>query len=98
DHVAVVWVGRDDNEPVNLTGSSGALQIWARYMGVIPNQPFRPVKPADVEEIWVDPASGVRTQAGCENAVQLPFVAGSAPAQTVECRGAIRQILQDVFN
>lgn len=98
DHVAVVWVGRDDNEPVNLTGSSGALQIWARYMGAIPNQPFRPVKPADVEEIWIDPASGVRTQAGCENAVQLPFVTGSAPVQAVECRGAIRQILQDVFN
>jgi penicillin-binding protein 1B len=31
-HVAVVWIGYDDNTPHNLTGSSGALPIWTQYM------------------------------------------------------------------
>jgi penicillin-binding protein 1B len=31
-HVAVVWVGYDDNTPHNLTGASGAVPIWTDYM------------------------------------------------------------------
>jgi len=31
-HVAVAWVGYDDNTPNRLTGSSGALPIWTDYM------------------------------------------------------------------
>ncbi len=31
-HVAVVWVGYDDNSPTGFTGSSGALTVWARLM------------------------------------------------------------------
>jgi penicillin-binding protein 1B len=27
--LAVVWLGRDDNQPSQLTGSSGALNVWA---------------------------------------------------------------------
>ncbi len=31
-HVAVVWVGYDDNSSANLTGASGAVPIWSHYM------------------------------------------------------------------
>ena len=31
-HVAVVWVGSDDNTSHGLTGASGALPIWTDYM------------------------------------------------------------------
>jgi penicillin-binding protein 1B len=31
-HVAVVWVGYDDNTPHKLTGGSGAVPIWTQYM------------------------------------------------------------------
>ncbi len=31
-HVAVVWVGYDDNSLANLTGAGSAVPIWAHYM------------------------------------------------------------------
>ena len=32
--LAVVWLGRDDNKPIRLTGSSGALRVWADIMEI----------------------------------------------------------------
>ncbi len=31
-HVAVVWVGYDDNTSHHMTGSAGALPLWTQYM------------------------------------------------------------------
>ncbi len=31
-HAAITWVGYDNGTPHNLTGASGALPIWSRYM------------------------------------------------------------------
>lgn len=32
NQVSVVWMGYDDNTPLKLSGSSGALPIWTEYM------------------------------------------------------------------
>jgi len=32
DLLAVVWVGRDDNAPLGLTGAEAALPIWTDFM------------------------------------------------------------------
>jgi membrane peptidoglycan carboxypeptidase len=32
DLLAVVWVGRDDNQPLGLTGAQAALPIWTSFM------------------------------------------------------------------
>ena len=48
DRVAVVWVGRDDNKPMGLSGSSGALRVWGDIMASIDNQPLSDVPPEDV--------------------------------------------------
>ena len=43
DHVAVVWVGRDDNKPSGLTGASGAMTVWGEMMKNIQPEPLQPV-------------------------------------------------------
>lgn len=93
DYLAVVWLGLDDNKPSKLTGASGALQVWSSVMGAISKQNVRLTQPEDVEYVWVDPL-GYRANEFCANAVQYPFIKGSAPTEFSQCVGAIDGTLE----
>ena len=79
DRVAVVWVGRDDNRPVNLSGSNGALEIWARLMRAIGAESVPDAAPRGVEWHWVTRSGGRRIEGACTGAMRLPFLAGRVP-------------------
>ncbi len=85
DRVAVVWVGRDDNQPTGLTGASGALTVWGSLLAGLAPEPVAVPLPEDVEQVWIDPASGLRADAHCAGAVELPFIVGSAPSERAAC-------------
>ncbi|AOU97659.1 penicillin-binding protein 1B [Acidihalobacter yilgarnensis] len=93
--VTVVWVGRDDNQPTGLTGSTGALPLWAGIMGAIHASPLQMTQPTDVEWQTIDPVSGQRLAATCPGAEWMPFVKGSVPSGEAQCRaGALRQAIE----
>ena len=81
DRVAVVWIGRDDNRSVNLSGSNGALEVWARLMRSIGASSVSDVAPSGVEWHWVSRDEGRRTDGACATAMRLPFVAGRLPPE-----------------
>ena len=58
--LTVVWVGYDDGESTKLTGSSGALKVWIRYMKEVlkrvPDEPFQVDR--DLESFQVDALRG----------------------------------------
>lgn len=85
DRVAAVWVGRDDNKPTGLTGSSGAMTVWGEMMKNIQPEPLEPAMPENIEMVNVDPVSGLRYDEACKAGVLLPFIKGSAPAETSPC-------------
>jgi penicillin-binding protein 1B len=85
DKVAVVWVGRDDNEPARLSGSAGALQVWGRLMAQSDSQPLFPLAPDTVVEVPVEPESGLRAGTECPTARTVPFVRGSEPLISSTC-------------
>jgi len=85
DRLAVVWVGYDDNRPAGLTGAVGALPVWGELMRKLTPEPLAPPLPEDVEQVWIDPASGLRADRDCAGAIELPFVRGSAPEETAAC-------------
>lgn len=81
--LAVAWVGRDDNKPTGLFGSTGGLRIWIELMKRLPTAPL--VVPQDgIERAWVS-AEGRRTDPACGGARELPFASGYAPADEEHC-------------
>ena len=85
DHVAVVWVGRDDNKPTGLTGSSGAMTVWGEMMKNLQPEPLQPVMPDDIEMVNVDPVTGLRYDDDCKTGEMMPFIKGSAPNVISAC-------------
>ncbi len=85
DRLAVVWVGRDDNKSTGLSGSSGALRVWRDMIKNMGTQPLMLVAPQEIQQVWVEPETGLRSRETCIGAVWLPFINGSAPAEYSEC-------------
>ena len=85
DHLAVVWLGRDDNRTIRLSGSSGALRVWGDLFAALPTTGLLPPASDEVEYHWIDPATGLLADAGCPGAVELAYVRGTAPAEQADC-------------
>ena len=83
-HLAVAWIGRDDNKVTGLWGRTGGLQAWISLFRALPSQPLA-LSQDGLEMAWVDIESGQATQAECPRARQLPFAAGTIPAGTEHC-------------
>jgi penicillin-binding protein 1B len=77
DRLAVVWMGRDDNKPAGLTGSSGAMRVWGQLMAQMPITPLSIVYPESIVKVKPKPA--------CKEAEWIPFVKGSEPTGGVQC-------------
>lgn len=89
EYLGVIWVGRDDNQPTPLTGSSGAMRVWeALYRAKgLRTIPF--VRPPGVIYDWASLARDELTEPGCADSAYLPFVEGSEPERRVNCEGEI---------
>jgi len=84
--LTVVWLGRDDNGPIGLSGSSGALRVWADIME---KQGFRPFKLGrDDSLLWryIDPLEGGISRQDCANSVLLPIPRDRVPASGSRCQ------------
>lgn len=97
DLLAVAWVGRDDNGPTSLTGATGALPVWSRFMGQVPQHGFSPVVPDGVAYHWVNAGADALTDEYCDNARLMPFMVGSEPTRKVSCSGSLERRMRSWF-
>jgi penicillin-binding protein 1B len=84
DLVCVVWVGRDSGGTTGLTGSSGALRIWTKFMkSVYPaggRHTFR--APPGITIAEIDPESGFLTTSACPESFPEAFPDDLVPKET----------------
>ena len=85
ERLGVVWIGRDDNKSSGLTGSSGALRVWRDLFAQFNNTGRVQAAVENIEYQQIDPKSGLLADAGCQDAVQLPFITGSGPVKHAPC-------------
>jgi len=78
-HLAVVWVGYDDDEPTGFTGSAGALPVWARIMAGLGTNSWNAPMPESVVEVHIEYPTGLRAAPGCTS----DLVAVAVPADAV---------------
>lgn len=77
-HLAVTWVGYDDNSPTGLTGSSGALPVWSRLMAGLDTTSWFAPMPDSLEEVWIEFATGLGAREDCgENPVVVAVPRGT---------------------
>ena len=82
-HLAVVWIGYDDNSPTGLTGSSGSLPVWSRLMRSIGTTSWSAPLPEGLRRRVDRIHDRARREAGCGEE-DLVTVARAAPARS--CR------------
>jgi len=85
DRLGVVWIGYDDNRVAKLSGAAAALPIWGELMASLDTRPLAPPRPQGIESVLIDPASGLRADPECPDALPLPFAQGSAPVAHAPC-------------
>ena len=76
DHLAVVWVGNDQNEMTGLYGATGAMRVWSGLFKRLPSTPLV-VGNKGLDWQWVVQSNS--TDAACPGARRFPFAAGYAP-------------------
>ena len=100
-YLTVVWLGDDDNKTINLTGSSGALRVWADVMNELSFDALKLGIEPSLEWSYINAQTGGKTKKNCTNSVLLPFVKGTQPDFSSHCEKNYLengiQWLQDLF-
>jgi penicillin-binding protein 1B len=81
DHLAVIWVGNDQNAATGLYGATGAMRVWSALFARLPTAPLR-VGEEGLDWEWV--LGRNTTEPGCPGSRRFPFVEGFAPS-SVPC-------------
>ncbi|TXD98194.1 penicillin-binding protein 1B [Psychrobacter frigidicola] len=85
NYVSVVWVGRDDNKPIGLSGGTGALPVWVDYMNRLKLTPVSMPEPEGIEWLWLENNSGKLSNERCANARYLPVMSAYLPEEASSC-------------
>lgn len=84
------WMGKDDNQPINLGGASGAMQLFIGYQKQ--QQPKSLVRryPKGLGIAHFDETSGAVSRPGCANTISVPAILDALPPVPKTCNGEVR--------
>ncbi len=90
--LTIVWVGRDDNKSIGLTGSSGAMRGWQNIMSELSLEPAEFDPPDQVKFMDIDPVSGLLAGNGCDQKLSLPILSSAPITRYAACAGFMGKI------
>jgi penicillin-binding protein 1B len=79
DHLAVIWMGNDQNEQAGLYGATGSMRVWSSIFQRLPSAPLK-VNNKGLDWQYVEASGTASTDEACPGARRFPFVVGYAPA------------------
>lgn len=81
------WIGKDNNQPVNLSGASGAMQLFIDYQQHQAPKSLVRRFPDGLGIAHFDIATGAVSKAGCKDTISLPAITAALPAAPKQCSG-----------
>ena len=89
NYLTVVWVGRDDNDTVGLTGSSGAAKVWTKVMQGIPQQRLELGFHEEIltKQVFYSQNSELKD---CSLSRQMPILSSSVGLENISCSDLIQ--------
>lgn len=89
-NLMTVWLGRDDNKPINLTGATGALTLVANTFSQIGVRPLDSALPAPLQYQAFHPQTGIPIPDDCRQQRTFPAFPVSLP-EDMNCEGEIEE-------
>ncbi|WP_339898517.1 penicillin-binding protein 1B [Paraglaciecola polaris] len=88
--LVTTWMGKDDNQPINLSGASGAMQLFIGYQSL--QQPKSLVRryPKGLGIAHFDEKSGALSRPGCAHTISVPAILDALPPIPKTCNGEVR--------
>lgn len=87
NNVVTVWVGNDDNQPVGLTGASGALPVFLNYMKSQSPKSLSRRFPEGLGIAHFDAKTGAVVVPGCAGSMSVPAILDVLPPPQQDCAG-----------
>lgn len=84
-HLAVVWLGADDNRSLPLTGGSAALPIWTDIIQQQSSLSKKAIAPNTIRLLNIHSHTGLRSNRRCRYSITIPFVHGTEPKAKSPC-------------
>ncbi|MEP1741587.1 MAG: penicillin-binding protein 1B [Kangiellaceae bacterium] len=82
--LAVVWVGRDDNQPTGLTGASGASKVWADLFKAFGAETIQMTAPEGIE-FGYQSGGFLSSFTNCKTKDLVPFYQSQIPPKFKIC-------------
>ncbi|CUS48248.1 MAG: penicillin-binding protein 1B MrcB [Idiomarinaceae bacterium HL-53] len=89
-HLITAWVGFDDNSPLGLTGSTGALPLVQDYWQRAPRVSSAIELPATMHWQYLNANTWQGSAEACESAFAVPAM-GTTPEAYYDCEGRLRR-------
>jgi penicillin-binding protein 1B len=85
--VTSVWVGSDDNAPVNLSGASGAMQVFIAFQKRQSPKNLSRRFPEGLGIAHFDAKTGELSAPGCGDILSVPAILSALPENARGCDG-----------